>query len=228
MFTVVHDCPPLVRSVLPVNGREPRRVRFSDCVVSVKTTSQSRSRELLAYPRVHEVHEIALGRAPGTVDGMDQNDVAHLRRCIELARQARADGNEPFGSLLVGADGTVLTELMNTVGTGDMTGHPELALATWASMNLTVDERAAATLYTSCESCAMCAGGQYWAAIGRLVFALSGEQLADIVPPGGGRSLRLSSREVFARGDSPVDVEGPCDELAADALAVFDGFFARP
>ena len=59
------------------------------------------------------------------------------------------------------------------------------------------------------------------------MFALSGEQLADIVPPGGGRSLRLSSREVFARGDSPVDVEGPCDELAADALAVFDGFFTR-
>jgi tRNA(Arg) A34 adenosine deaminase TadA len=157
---------------------------------------------------------------------MDQTDVAHLRRCIELARQARADGNEPFGSLLVGADGTVLMELMNTVGTGDMTGHPELALATWASLNLTVDERAAATLYTSCESCAMCAAGQYWAGIGRLVFALSGEQLVDIVPPGG-RSLRLSSREVFARGDSPVGVEGPCDELATDALAVFDGFFAR-
>jgi len=156
---------------------------------------------------------------------MDHDDVAHLRRCIELARQARADGNEPFGSLLVGADGTVLMELTNTVGTGDMTGHPELALATWASLNLTVDERAAATLYTSCESCAMCAGGQYWAAIGRLVFALSGEQLADMVPPGAGRSLRLSSREVFARGDAPVVVEGPCDELAAQARAVFDGFF---
>ena len=71
----------------------------------------------------------------------------------------------------------------------------------------------------------MCAGGQYWAGIGRLVFALSGEQLAEVVPAGGGRSLRLSSREVFAHGNARVDVEGPCDELAADALAVFDGFF---
>jgi len=156
---------------------------------------------------------------------MDQNDVAHLRRCIELARQARHDGNEPFGSLLVGVDGSVLMELMNTVGTGDMTGHPELALATWASMNLTVDERAGATLYTSCESCAMCAGGQYWAGIGRLVFALSGEQLADIVPAAGGRSLRLSSRDVFAHGNESIAVEGPCDELTSEALAVFDGFF---
>ncbi len=159
---------------------------------------------------------------------MDENDVAHLRRCIELAQQARDEGNEPFGSLLVDADGAVRCELMNTVGSGDVTGHPELALAAWASRHMTPHERAAATLYTSCESCAMCAGGQYWAGVGRLVFALSGDQLADIVPPGGGRSLRLSSREVFARGDAPIDVEGPCDELANEALAVFDGFFTRP
>jgi tRNA(Arg) A34 adenosine deaminase TadA len=158
---------------------------------------------------------------------MKNDDIAHLRRCIALAGQARADGNEPFGSLLVGADGTVQRELMNTVGSGDVTGHPELALATWASMNLTEDERAGATLYTSCESCAMCAGGQYWAGIGRLVFALSGEQLADIVPDGG-RSLRLPSREVFGRGSIPVEVDGPCDELFDDAIGVFDGFFDQP
>ena len=156
---------------------------------------------------------------------MDQNDVAHLRRCIELAQRARDEGNEPFGSMLVDADGAVRQELMNTVGSGDVTGHPELALAAWASLHMTPDERAGSTLYTSCESCAMCAGGQYWAGIGRLVFALSGEQLADIIPVGGGRSLRLSSRDVFARGDAQVDVEGPCDELAAEARAVFDGFF---
>ena len=111
---------------------------------------------------------------------------------------------------------------MNTVGAGDVTGHPELALAAWASVHLSAAERAAATLYTSCESCAMCAGAQYWAGIGRLVFALSGEQLADIAPDGV-PSLRLSSREVFARGNVPLEVDGPCDELADEAAAVFDG-----
>ena len=68
----------------------------------------------------------------------------------------------------------------------------------------------------------MCAGGQYWAGIGRLVFALSGEQLADIAPDSV-PSLRLSSREVFARGNVQIEVDGPCDELAAEATAVFDG-----
>ena len=71
----------------------------------------------------------------------------------------------------------------------------------------------------------MCAGGQYWAGIGRLVFALSGEQLADLA---GGTSLRLSSREVFARGNVPIAVEGPCDELAAEAASVFEGFWPTP
>src|SRR5262245_33877171 len=155
---------------------------------------------------------------------MDQTDISHLRRCVELARSARQSGNEPFGSLLVGGDGSVLVELMNTTADGDVTGHPELALAAWASLALTATERAAATLYTSCESCAMCAGGQYWSGIGRLVFAVSGEQLNAALPAGVPR-LDLSSREVFARGNVAVAVEGPCDELRDDALAVFDGFW---
>jgi tRNA(Arg) A34 adenosine deaminase TadA len=154
----------------------------------------------------------------------DQTDVSHLRRCVELARTARQAGNEPFGSLLVGGDGSVLVELMNTTGDGDVTGHPELALAAWASLNLTADERAAATLYTSCESCAMCAGGQYWSGIGRLVFAVSGDQLNAILPIRVPR-LDLSSRDVFDRGNVDVSVEGPCEELSDEALAVFDGFW---
>ena len=166
------------------------------------------------------------GGRSSSFGAVNHTDVVHLRRCLDLARAARDSGNEPFGSLLVGGDGAVLAELMNTVGTGDVTGHPELALAAWASLHLTADERSVATLYTSCESCAMCAGGQYWAGIGRLVFALSGAQLADIAPvdvP----SLRLSSREVFARGSVEIVVDGPCEELAAEAVAVFDGYWSN-
>jgi len=151
-------------------------------------------------------------------------DIAHLRRCLQLAASARAGGNEPFGSLLVAADGLVLAELENTVGSGDITGHPELALARWASMNLSREECRGSTMYTSCEHCAMCAGAHFWAGIGRLVFALSGAQLHAIVPAGG-PTLGLSTREVFARGNIPIVVDGPCEALAAEAIAVFDGFW---
>jgi hypothetical protein len=58
------------------------------------------------------------------------------------------------------------------------------------------------------------------------VFALSGEQLGEVVPADGPRVLQLSSGDVFARGNASVQVEGPCSELAEEALAVFDGFWS--
>jgi tRNA(Arg) A34 adenosine deaminase TadA len=156
---------------------------------------------------------------------MTPTDVEHLRRCLDLARAARARGDEPFGSLLVGPDGGVLAERENAVvTTGDRTAHPELALAGWGSVHLTPAERAASVMYTSCEHCAMCAAGHYWAGIGRLVFAVSGEQLVGVVPRGV-PVLALSSREVLSRGSFSVTVEGPCDELADEGLAVFAGYW---
>ena len=53
-----------------------------------------------------------------------------LRQAIDLAGQARAAGNPPFGSLLAAPDGTVLAEDRNTSVTDrDITAHPELKLA---------------------------------------------------------------------------------------------------
>lgn len=157
---------------------------------------------------------------------MSPGDLAYLKRCLELAKVARARGDEPFGSVLVGSDGKVLAERENAVNTTkDVTAHPELALAAWASRNLDAEERAAATVYTSCEHCAMCAGAHYWAGIGRLVFALSGADLAELMPDDVS-SLALSASEVLLRGSEEVVVDGPAEELAADARAVFDGFWA--
>ena len=52
------------------------------------------------------------------------HDEALLRRAIELARQAVAHGNHPFGALLATPDGQILLEAENTCRTGhDATGH---------------------------------------------------------------------------------------------------------
>lgn len=157
---------------------------------------------------------------------MDPTDIGHLRRCLELASSARARGDEPFGSLLVTADGTVVAERENRVVTdNDRTAHPELALARWASRNLDPAQRRSATMYTSGEHCPMCAAAQYWAGIGRLVFAMSGEQLALIVPshvP----TLALGTRELFARGNVDMVVEGPVPEIATEVARLFHGLWA--
>ncbi len=104
-------------------------------------------------------------------------DLPYLRRCVELAAQAVDDGDFPFGSVLVGADGTVLTEDRNReVTAGDSTRHPEFELARWAAANLTAPERAAATVYTSGEHCPMCAAAHGWVGLGRIVYASSAQQ----------------------------------------------------
>ncbi len=89
-------------------------------------------------------------------------DLGHLRRCVELAARSLAAGDEPFGSVLVAGDGTVLGEDHNHVASGDRTQHPEFALARWAARHLTPAERKAATVYTSGEHCPTCAAAHGW------------------------------------------------------------------
>ncbi|WP_353827775.1 nucleoside deaminase [Agromyces sp. SYSU T0242] len=44
---------------------------------------------------------------------ISETDLVHLRRAVELAREALADGDGPFGSVLVVASGTVRFEDRN-------------------------------------------------------------------------------------------------------------------
>lgn len=140
-------------------------------------------------------------------------DRMHLQRCIELAKAALEAGDEPFGSLLVSADGKVLAEDHNHVAGGDHTQHPEFALARWAAQHMTPEERSGATVYTSGEHCPMCAAAHGWVGLGRIVYASSSEQLAQWLREMGGAAPRvrnLAIHEVIR--DTAVD--GPVPELA--------------
>jgi tRNA(Arg) A34 adenosine deaminase TadA len=142
---------------------------------------------------------------------LSETDLRHLRRCVALAGEALEAGDDPFGSLLVDADGEVRREERNRAGSGDETQHPELALAQW-SARLTPQERAASTVYTSGEHCPMCSAAHAWMGLGRLVYAVSASQLAQWRTGWGlpaGPVLVLSVTEV-APG---VPVEGPAPEL---------------
>src|SRR5690606_24671274 len=99
-------------------------------------------------------------------------------RCVALAEQALQAGDEPFGSVLVSAEGMVLAEDHNRVAGGDHTQHPEFNLARWAAAHLSEEERAHATMYTSGEHCPMCAAAHGWVGLGRIVYASSSQQLA--------------------------------------------------
>jgi tRNA(Arg) A34 adenosine deaminase TadA len=110
-------------------------------------------------------------------------DEPHLRRAIALAAEAREQGQLAFASLLVGPDGDVLAESINSERRDrDITGHPELKLARWAGEHLERDVAAATTMYTSCQPCAMCATAIAYAGLGRVVYALSTEGFLALRP----------------------------------------------
>lgn len=105
-------------------------------------------------------------------------DHRFLTQCVDLAREALEDGDEPFGSVLVSARGEQLFADRNRVAGGDRTRHPEFEIARWAAEHLTPAERSRATVYTSGEHCPMCAAAHAWVGLGRIVYASSSEQLS--------------------------------------------------
>lgn len=145
---------------------------------------------------------------------MDDTDRRHLARCVDLAERALATDNDPFGSVLVDAGGTVLWEGHNETAGGDETRHPEFEIARWAAANMTPEARAAATVYTSGEHCPMCAAAHGWVGLGRVVYALSGKQFAAYRASLGadpGPVAALSINEVAPT----IPVEGPEPGLEA-------------
>ena len=144
---------------------------------------------------------------------MTEADERYLRRAVELAAAARAAGDMPYGSLLVGPAGDVLAEDRNTVVTErDISAHPELKLARWAARELDPGVARQTTMYTSCQPCPMCTGAIARSGLGRVVFALSSEQLDELRPPG-----------VVGPDAAQVAYEGPA--LFAEARVPIDGYY---
>lgn len=146
-------------------------------------------------------------------------DLRHLGRCVELAAEALADGDEPFGSVLVDSSGAVRFADRNRVRDGDATQHPEFAIARWAAAHLTPAERAASTVYTSGEHCPMCAAAHGWVGLGRIVYAASTAQLSDWLAEWGiapGPVAPLPIQQV-APG---VPVAGPAPDFEAELRAL--------
>lgn len=156
-----------------------------------------------------------------------ETDMRHLRRCVELARRALEAGERPFASVLVAADGTVLAEDHNrAMSTGDPTRHPEIALARWAATNMTPENRAAATVYTSGEHCPMCSAAHGQVGLGRIVYITSAAQFTDLLA-----ELGLPRRAVnpipIQQVVPGITVEGPVAELAEQVRDLQRRFFAK-
>ena len=159
----------------------------------------------------------------------DATDRRFMARAYELARNAVAHGNEPFGALLV-KDGKIIFENENSIFTShDLTQHAETGLVSKASQKLDAVTLAASTLYTSTEPCNMCCGAIRWAGIRRVVYGTTASQMSQVInallpsPPLTPTFARLEVREQFARTAPGVTVQGPL--LEAEGLAIHESYW---
>lgn len=157
---------------------------------------------------------------------MNETDLKFIRLSFEVAHEARANGNHPFGALLVDEQGHVLLKGENTVMTArDCTGHAETNLIREACKTFSPEFLAKCTLYASTEPCPMCAAAIFWGNVRRVVFGLSTASLNEMLGEESPEVFSLSCREVLARGRKPVEVLGPV--LEDEAGKVHEGFWQQ-
>jgi tRNA(Arg) A34 adenosine deaminase TadA len=160
-----------------------------------------------------------------TPAGLSELDLDLLRQSIRLSEESRERGRHPFAALVADAQGRVIARAGNNSmpPEGDPTQHAELVAAALAARQLSPEELADCTLYTSAEPCCMCSGAIYWTGIGRVVYALSEHSLLGLTGAHPENpTFSLPCREVFARGQRVIDVHGPMlEDEAATAHAGF-------
>jgi len=132
-----------------------------------------------------------------------------IRRTYEIARSAVANGNHPFGALLV-YKGDNIAEFENAVvTTKDVTKHAETGLVAVVTQQFSRDILSESILYTSTECCIMCCGAIHWAGIPKLVYGVTASQARKVV----GREYEgIPCKEVFQRINPTVAVVGPVME----------------
>ncbi|MCW2516259.1 MAG: hypothetical protein JWR11_5301 [Mycobacterium sp.] len=183
---------------------------------------------LACYPLTRRRQTPSAAYTPAVV--ISDADLGYLRRCVELAREALEAGDEPFGSLLVDANGVVRVEDRNRTKEGplggDATRHPEFEIARWSASHLTPDERAGATVYTSGEHCPMCAAAHAWVGLGRIVYAASTAQMVGWLQVWGVSASPVAPLPISTIAPG-VDVHGPAPELAEEMKAMYELTFKR-
>jgi tRNA(Arg) A34 adenosine deaminase TadA len=164
--------------------------------------------------------ELSLDGDGRTTPSQDQV-LEMLERAQDVAHDAMDKGHHPFGAVLFAADHeTVLLEQGNL----SALDHAEAVLARAAAGRWPAELLWHCTLVTTVEPCAMCAATQYWANIGRVVFALAEVDLLAGSPERA--ALDLPCREVFARGQKPIQVLGPVPGSADAVLALHQEFWS--
>lgn len=105
------------------------------------------------------------------VGPFENEDEGYVREALGAARRAADAGEVPVGALVVSEDGRVLAVAGNrTRADCDPTGHAEVVALREAARRAGNYRLTGATVYSTVEPCAMCAGALVQARVRRLVY----------------------------------------------------------
>lgn len=149
---------------------------------------------------------------------MHSLDEKFIRVAIDLAREAKRNGADPFGALLVQDDVVVCKSCDRSVELSDPTSHAELSVIREYCRAHKVFSLKGYTLYCSTEPCAMCSGAIHWARVSRVVYSVTQEMLQGRT--GGRRKLKCQG--IINSGQRQTEVVGPV--LPEEGIAVFEGY----
>lgn len=154
-----------------------------------------------------------------SIKKQEEIDNYFMKKALELAEQAAKEGNEPFGALLVKDDKVVMTGTNQIHTESDPTFHAELGLIRKFCSSQKRSDLSEYTLYTSCEPCCMCSGAMVWSQLGRMVYSLSHEKLAEIA----GFNIMIGSQEIFDSSPNKPIVES--NVLIEEATPIYEKYF---
>jgi tRNA(adenine34) deaminase len=97
-------------------------------------------------------------------------DEQFMRRALELARRAEAEGEVPVGAVVVLKEEVVGEGWNRPISASDPTAHAEIQAMRAAAAALGNYRLTGATLYVTLEPCDMCVGAMFHARIARAVF----------------------------------------------------------
>lgn len=108
-------------------------------------------------------------------------DEERMREAVARAREAAGRGEVPVGAVVVGEDGTLLSSAGNRTRTDcDPTAHAEIVALREAAHRAGNYRLTGATVYSTIEPCAMCAGALVQARVRRLVYGARDERAGAV------------------------------------------------
>lgn len=132
------------------------------------------------------------------------SDEDYMRRALQLARRAEAEGEVPVGAVVVLENKLIGEGWNRPIASSDPTAHAEIQALRAACSSQKNYRLAGASLYVTLEPCDMCLGAMFHARIARVVYGATDPK-----------------KQVLK---NQVRVEGGL--LAAECGALLTGFFA--